>query len=107
VKVQKLLCFFGIAYHSMERIWNAAAFIITVLGVGLLHGPILNFYFVTGHKAKLGLIAAYTIAFALCVGLLANTKRSEIFSACAEYAAVIVVFVEQWLEQLDCLDLFV
>lgn len=88
----------------MERIWNAAAFIITVLGVGLLHGPILNFYFVTGHKAKLGLIAAYTFAFALCAGLL---KRSEIFSACAEYAAVIVVFVEQWLGQLDCLDLFV
>lgn len=61
-----------------------------VLGTGLLHGTILNFYFVTSHKAKLGLTAAYTIAFVLCVGLL---KRSEIFSPCAAYAAVIVVFV--------------
>ena len=82
-----------IAYHSEERIRKVAAFISVVLAAGLLYGAVLNFYFVTSYKAKLGLIAAYTTAFALCVGLLTNAKRSEIFSACAAYAAVIVVFV--------------
>ena len=88
MKVQKLLCFLNIAYHSTEWIWNAVAF-STVLGAGLLHDAIPNFYFVTSHKTKFGLIATYTIAFALC-GLLINAKRSEIFSACA---AVIVILV--------------
>ena len=83
----------GIAYHSEERIRKVVAFISMVLAAGLLCGAILNFYFVTSDQAKLGLIAAYTIAFALCVGLLTNAKRSEIFGACAAYAAVIVVFV--------------
>jgi hypothetical protein len=68
-----------------------------VLAAGLLYGAILNFYFVTSDEAKLGLIAAYTIAFALCVGLLTNARRSEIFGACAAYAAVIVVFVSSGL----------
>jgi hypothetical protein len=82
-----------IAYHSEEQTRKAVVFISMVLAAGLLCGAILNFDFVTSHKAKLGLIAAYTIAFALCVGLLTNAKRSEIFSACAAYAAVIVIFV--------------
>ena len=79
--------------YSEERIRKAVAFISMALAAGLLYGAILNFYFVTSPAAKLGLIAAYTIAFALCVGLLTNAKRSEIFSACAAYAAVIVVFM--------------
>lgn len=68
-----------------------------ILAAGLLYGAILNFYLVTSDEGKLGLIVAYTIAFALCVGLLTNARRSEIFSACAAYAAVIVVFVSSGL----------
>jgi hypothetical protein len=86
-----------IAYHSEEGIRKVVAFISMVLAAGLLYGAILNFYFVTSDEAKLGLIAAYTIAFALCVGLLTNARRSEIFGACAAYAAVIVVFVSSGL----------
>jgi hypothetical protein len=103
VKVQELLCFLNIAYHSTERIWNAATFISTVLGAGLLHGAIPNFYFATSHKAKLGLIAAYTITFASWVGLLINAKRSEVFSTCAAYVAVIVVFVSSDLSNSTAL----
>ena len=86
-----------IAYHSEERIRKTVAFISMLLAAGLLYGAIFNFYFVKSPKVKLGLIAVYTVAFALCVGLLTNAKRSEIFSACAAYAAVIVVFVSSGL----------
>jgi hypothetical protein len=86
-----------IAYYLEERIRKVVAFISMILAAGLLYGAILNLYFVTSDKAKLGLIAAYTIAFALCVGLLTNARRSEIFAASAAYAAVMVVFVSSGL----------
>jgi hypothetical protein len=50
-------------------------------------------YFVKSEKIKLGLVAGYTTAFALCVAVLTNAKRAEVFGACAAYAAVLVVFV--------------
>ena len=59
----------------------------------LLFGAIYNLYCVTNEQRRLGLIAGYTVAFALCVGLLTNAKRTEVFGACAAYAAVLVVFV--------------
>jgi FtsH-binding integral membrane protein len=68
-----------------------------IMAAGLLCGAILNFDMVTSDRAKLVLIAAYTIAFALCVGLLTNARRSEIFAACAAYVAVIVVIVSSGL----------
>jgi lysylphosphatidylglycerol synthetase-like protein (DUF2156 family) len=86
-----------IARCSEERLRKVVAFISMIMAAGLLYGAILNFYMVTSDKAKLVLIAAYTIAFALCVGLLTNARRSEIFAACAAYAAVIVVFVSSGL----------
>lgn len=58
-----------------------------------LFGAIYNLYYVTNERRRLGLIAGYTVAFALCVGLLTNARRSEVFGACAAYAAVLVVFV--------------
>jgi len=48
---------------------------------------------VSSDKTKLGLIAFYTVAFAVCVGLVTNARRPEIFGACATYAAVLVVFI--------------
>ena len=61
--------------------------------VVLLFGAIFNLFYVTNEERRLGLIAGYTVAFALCVGLLTNARRSEIFAACAAYSAVLVVFV--------------
>jgi hypothetical protein len=86
-----------VAYYFEERIRKVVAFVSMILAAGLLYGAILNLYFVTSDRAKLGLIAAYTIAFALCVGLLTNARRSEIFAASAAYAAVMVVFVSSGL----------
>jgi hypothetical protein len=59
----------------------------------LLFGAIFNLFYVANEERRLGLIAGYTVAFALCVGLLTNARRSEIFAACAAYSAVLVVFV--------------
>jgi hypothetical protein len=59
----------------------------------MLFGPIFNLYYVKDAKKRLILVAAYTVAFALCVGLLTNASRAEIFAASAGYVAVLVVFV--------------
>jgi hypothetical protein len=64
-----------------------------ILAVVLLFGVMFNLFYVTNEETRLGLIAGYTVAFALCVGLLANARRSEIFAACTAYSAVLVVFV--------------
>ena len=64
-----------------------------VLAAAFLFGAVYNLYYVDKDQIKLGLIAGYTIAFALTISLVTNAKRSEIFGACAAYAAVLVVFV--------------
>ena len=71
----------------------AVAVINLFLAAGLLFGAIYNLYWVTSDQKKLGLIAGYTVAFAVCVGFATNAKKSEVFAACAAYAAVLVVFV--------------
>lgn len=69
------------------------AIINLILAAALLFGAVLNLYYVTDERKRLGLIAGYTIAFAMCVGLVTKARKSEVFAACAAYAAVLVVFV--------------
>lgn len=83
----------SLAYMSGRRISIAVGFINVLLASAFLFGAIYNLYYVNQDQIKLGLIAGYTIAFALCISLVTNAKRSEIFGACAAYAAVLVVFV--------------
>lgn len=64
-----------IARHSEERRRKVVVFIRMIMAAGLLYGAILNFYRLTSAKAKLVLIAAYTIPYALCVGLLTNARK--------------------------------
>ena len=64
-----------------------------ILAAALLFGAILNLYYVTNDVKRLGLIAGYTTAFAVCVGLVTKARRPEVFAACAAYSAVLVVFV--------------
>ena len=78
---------------SEKRLQIFVAMVNVVLAAAMLFGAIYNLYYVSSNKTKLGLISGYTIAFALCVGMLTNSRRSEIFGACAAYAAVLVVFV--------------
>ena len=59
----------------------------------LLFGAVLNLYYVTSERKRLGLVVGYTVIFAVCVGLVTTARRVEIFAACSAYAAVLVVFV--------------
>ncbi|KIX97888.1 uncharacterized protein Z520_06666 [Fonsecaea multimorphosa CBS 102226] len=82
-----------LVYVSTKRIALVVGLINVLLAATFLFGAIYNLYYVEQEKIKLGLIAGYTTAFALCVSLVTNARRSEIFGACAAYAAVLVVFV--------------
>jgi hypothetical protein len=64
-----------------------------LLAATFLFGAIYNLFYVQPNQIKLGLIAGYTVAFAMAIGLVTNAKRAEVFAACAAYAAVLVVFV--------------
>ncbi|KAK5046545.1 hypothetical protein LTR84_008348 [Exophiala bonariae] len=80
-------------YYSERRLHAFVVFIYIALASCLLFGAMFNLYFVESNTKRLGFIAGYTIAFAICVGFLTNARRAEIFGACAAYAAVLVVFV--------------
>ena len=64
-----------------------------VLVSGLLFGAICNLYFVNDDKKRPGIIAGYTVFFAVCVGLVTTARLAEVFGASAAYVAVLVVFV--------------
>ena len=82
-----------LAYTSERRIHAVVAVLNVIVAAVLLFGAILNLYYVTDEQKRLGLIAGYTIAFAVCVGLVTKAKTHEVFAATAAYAAVLVVFV--------------
>ena len=77
------------------------AVINAVLAAVILFGAIYNLYYVKDEQKRLGLVAGYTIAFAVCVGLVTKARASEVFAACAAYAAVLVVFVSGGLGSPD------
>jgi hypothetical protein len=64
-----------------------------MLAAILLIGAIVNLYLVSSSDAKLGLIAMYTLLFAMSMVFCTNARRAEVFAATAAYAAVLVVFV--------------
>jgi hypothetical protein len=73
-------------------IW-AVSIISVIIAAILLVGAITSLYYVTQPKARLGMIAGFTVLFAISVGLSTSAKRGEIFASTAAYAAVLVVFV--------------
>jgi hypothetical protein len=96
--------------YKNSHIVRTVAALDLVLAAILLIGAIVNLYLVPNAKAKLGLVAMYTMLFASSVALCTNARRAEIFAATAAYAAVLVVFVsgdlggtqnEQCLIQLE------
>jgi hypothetical protein len=96
--------------HKDSHVVRTVAALAMVLAAVLLIGAIVNLYLVTDPKAKLGLVAMYTMLFAASVALCTNARRAEVFAATAAYAAVLVVFVsgelggtksEQCLIQLE------
>jgi hypothetical protein len=96
--------------HKNSHVVRTVAALGMILAAVLLIGAIVNLYLVPDPKAKLGLVAMYTMLFAASVALCTNARRAEVFAASAAYAAVLVVFVsgdlggtksEQCLIQLE------
>ncbi|KAI9686991.1 MAG: hypothetical protein M1822_002744 [Bathelium mastoideum] len=79
-------------YKGQHVAWTVAA-ISTTFSAVLLIGTIAGLYAVQNDKAKLGMVAGFTLLFALGIALMTNARRSEIFAATAAYAAVLVVFI--------------
>ena len=80
-------------HFSESHVARVVAIIDVIVATILLIGPITSLYFIPGQGARLGMIAAFTVFFALTVGMLTRARRQEIFGATAAYAAVLVVFV--------------
>ncbi|CAN9326989.1 unnamed protein product [Alternaria alternata] len=76
--------------YKDTHVARVVAAISMVLAAILLVGAISSLYFVINPKAKLGLLALYTILFAMSVGLCTNARRAEVFATTAAYAAVLV-----------------
>ncbi len=109
----------SIAIYSMRKVNRAVAIISMVIAAILLVVSIVVLYFVTNSDARLGLISAFTILFALSIHLLTNAQRGELFASAAayvpedlflaimliiyySYAAVLVVFVSGNLGSSSC-----
>jgi hypothetical protein len=82
-----------LTYISESKIHTTVAVINVLTAAVLLFGAIYNLYYVSSAQVKLALVMVYTVGFAICVTLLTNARRAEVFAACAGYAAVLVVFV--------------
>jgi hypothetical protein len=79
--------------YKNKHVVRTVATISMVIAAILLISAIISLHVVTNSNAKLGLVAMYTLLFALSVGTLTNARRAEVFAATAAYAAVLVVFV--------------
>ncbi|RYP51147.1 hypothetical protein DL768_003494 [Monosporascus sp. mg162] len=79
-------------YKRQHVAWTVAA-ISMLFATVLLVVAIVSLYIVNDPTAKLAMVAAFTVVFALSVALLTNSRRAEIYGAAAAYAAVLVVFI--------------
>ena len=76
---------YRIGRFNEKSIIAAVAVISTIIAAILLIGPIVGLYFIheKNNEAKLGMIASFTVVFAVSVGLITNARRAEIFGATA------------------------
>lgn len=85
--------FDGTTFYQRNDVVNVVAAISMLIVSLLLISAIVLLHVISNAQAKLGIVAAFTLVFALCVALLTNARRTEVFAATAAYAAVLVVFV--------------
>lgn len=72
-----------IRYASSRKIARAISLLSTALAITLLIVPIIILYFVNRSRTKLALVSVFAVMFGMCVGLLSNAKRAEIFASTA------------------------
>jgi hypothetical protein len=79
--------------YKKDYVVRTVTIISMVSAAVLLVVAIISLHSVGSDSAKLGLVAMYTVVFALSVATLTNARRAEVFASTAAYAAVLVVFV--------------
>ncbi|KAK8855275.1 hypothetical protein PGQ11_011187 [Apiospora arundinis] len=84
---------------SERSVDKATTVLSSIISAMVLFGSIVSLYFVQNPYALLGMVGGWTILFAVCVGVLTNAKRDQIFAATAAFAAVLVVFVGESLDK--------
>ena len=82
-----------VIYTSHARIDTFVTFLTMALAATFLYGSIWSLYYVQTPVKTLGLLTMWTVLFAAVLASVTNSRRSEMFSVCAAYAAVLVVFV--------------
>ncbi|KAI7518646.1 hypothetical protein KC343_g22732, partial [Hortaea werneckii] len=83
----------GVYYISDHMIETLVSIFAVTTAASLLIGGIAALDSAQARNVRLGILAAFTVAFAAFVGLLTTAKRSELFAATAAYTAVLVVYV--------------
>lgn len=73
----------SIHYYPLSRITWIVAILSILISSMLLIGAIVVLYFVKEMSKRLGIVAAFTAAFAASLGLLTNARRAEIFGSTA------------------------
>lgn len=88
-----------IEHHDKARSFeeHSLVFIVrfcsTAVAAVLLIGSILALYFVTDQDARLALVIAFVVLFAIGLSICTGASRDSIFAGTAAYAAVLIVFV--------------
>ena len=88
-----------IEYHEKVRSFeeHSLVFLVrfcsTAVTAVLLIGSILALYFVTDQDARLALVIAFVVLFAIGLSICTGASRDSIFAGTAAYAAVLIVFV--------------
>lgn len=73
----------GLYNYSDGAITKLSSLVATVLSSVLPIVGVIVLYFVKNTLARIGIIAAMTALFSLCLALLTSAKKSEIFAATA------------------------
>ncbi|KAK5698611.1 hypothetical protein LTR97_006257 [Elasticomyces elasticus] len=65
----------------------------TAIAATLLIGSILALYFVTSPDARLGIVLAFIVLFAVGLSVSTSASRDAVFAATAAYSAVLIVYI--------------
>ncbi|MCJ1246402.1 hypothetical protein MMC30_003609 [Trapelia coarctata] len=82
-----------ICQYSEKKLFKLLDMLITVVASLLPISSIVILYLVSSMVARLGIVVGFTAVFSLCLTLVTQARRVEIFAATSAFAAVQVVFV--------------
>jgi hypothetical protein len=69
--------------YKDSAVLKTASMLATTLVALLIIAPVAILYKISSMEARLGVMAAFTVLFSLCITGLTNAKRGEIFAATA------------------------